>query len=346
MAEKDPNKLYTGIKSLQDDLESVKSLVSTIVENSKTLMNDANGFGGVIAKVFKEQMAKYFIPAVQTIAAPIDNIVSGDRVPGSLKDLTKFLDSVPLAMVRQEPSVSELASPVVPESVNLATPAETKVEAPTDDIPQNASYTNGTEAEAEEVKESKRPFKFSPFREAYMDEDWIEKWKASDKGKQEGDWFKNKVHGLKKGYNPFEDETLVNKPWNGLQNEWDAKDQLERFGRVYVDEENNSVLDPYYTDSLRKTWGEPDRLDDDANEAMTEAEDDGPCVYNVVRNTEIGSPLGEDISNVEGTVVCQYDNKEDADAKAEELNDTVLPEEKDLLGVSYKVEKQKLVKED
>ena len=339
MAEKDPNKLYTGIKSLQDDLESVKSLVSTIVENSKTLMNEANGFGGVIAKVFKEQMAKYFIPAVQTIAAPIDNIVSGDRVPGSLKDLTKFLDSVPLAMVRQEPSVTELASPVVPESVNLATPAETKVEAPTDDIPQNASYTNGTEAEAEEVKESKRPFKFSPFREAYMDEDWIEKWKASEKGKLEGDWFKNRVHGLKKGYNPCEDDSDVD-------HKVDAKKSIDEFGRVYWDDDLNHPVFPSYVRSLRKTWGEPNRLDDDANEAMTEAEDDGPCVYNVVRNTEIGSPLGEDISNVEGTVVCQYDNKEDADAKAEELNDTVLPEEKDLLGVSYKVEKQKLVKED
>lgn len=346
MAEKDPNKLYNGIKSLQDDLESIRTLVDGIIENSKILMNDANNFGGVIAKVFKEQMAKYFIPGVQGIAEPIDNLVSGDRVPGSLKDLTIFLDSVPLAMIRQEPSVTELASPVVPKNVNLDTPAG-KVESPVDEIPQNQSY----QTEAAPIEESKKKaLNFRRFKEFI---DWNnpedqERWRNSPKGKLEGDWFKNKVHGLKKGYNPFEDDAVVNKPWNGLYNEMDAKDHLERFGRVYVDEEHNSVLDPYYTKSLLATWGEPNRLDDD-NVAMTESkeEDDGkPGIYQVRRISGIGSSLGEEISNIEPQVVCEFDTKEEAEERKAELEASVLPEEKELLGTSYEIHKVPLKVEE
>ena len=339
MAEKDPNKLYNGIKSLQDDLESIRSLVDGIIENSKTLMNDANAFGGVIAKVFKEQMAKYFIPGVQEVVKPIDNLVSGDRVPGSLKDLTIFLDSVPLAMIRQEPSVTELASPVVPKNVNLDTPAG-KVESPVDSVPQNASYGNeGEVSEEAPIEESKKKVlnfrKFKEFIDWNNPEDQ-ERWRNSPKGKAEGEWFKNRVHGLKKGYNPFEDDTLVNKPWNGLYNEMDAKDQLEKFGRVYVNDDNNSVLDPYYTKSLLATWGEPNRLDDE-NHALNEAkeEDDGkPGIYQILRKSGIGSSLGEDISNVEPQVVCEFKTKEEADERLKELEDSVLPEEKELLGTS------------
>ena len=361
MAEKDPNKLYNGIKSLQDDLESIRSLVDQITENSKTLMNDANGFGGVIAKVFKEQMAKYFIPGVQSIAEPIDNLVSGDRVPGSLKDLTIFLDSVPLAMIRQEPSVTELASPVVPKDVTLDTPAG-KVESAVDEIPQGQSYQNDqTAAPAEDLAESKKKadreqeLGFRKFKE-FIDwdkEDDQERWRTSPKGRAEGEWFKNKVHGLKKGYNPFEDEACVNKPWNGLYNEMDAKDHLEKFGRVYVDEEHNSVLDPYYTKSLLKTWGEPNRLDaDDADsyewhaDNLHEATDDEPGIYQVLRKSGIGSSLGEDVANIEPQVVCEFKTKEEAEERKKELEDSVLPEEKELLGTSYEVKKVPLKVED
>jgi hypothetical protein len=347
MAEKDPNKLYNGIKTLQDDLESIRSLVDGIIENSKTLMNDANGFGGVIAKVFKEQMAKYFIPGVQKIAEPIDNLVSGDRVPGSLKDLTIFLDSVPLAMIRQEPSVTELASPVVPKNVDLDTPAG-KVESPVDEIPQGQSYQNDqitASADGELAESKKKADKAVGFRKLKEFIDWDneddqEKWRNSPKGKAEGEWFKNRVHGLKKGYNPFEDDTLVNKPWNGLYNEMDAKDQLERFGRVYVNDDNNSVLDPLYTKSLLKTWGEPNRLDDE-NLPLSESkeEDDGPGIWQILRTSAIASSLGEDVSKVEPQVVCEFKTKEEAEERLKALEDTVLPEEKELLGTSYKIEK-------
>ena len=242
MAEKDPNKLYNGIKSLQDDLESIRTLVDQIVENSKTLMNDANGFGGVIAKVFKEQMAKYFVPGVQKIAEPIDNLVSGDRVPGSLKDLTIFLDSVPLAMIRQEPSVTELASPVVPKNVNLDTPAG-KVTSEVDEIPQNQSYAT----EDAPIEESKKK--------------------------------------------PSVSEKL--------------------------------------TEAEKK-----------------EEEDDGtPGIWQVRRVSGIGSSLGEDIANIEPQVVCEFDCKECAEERKEELEKSILPEEKELLGTSYDIHKVPLKKD-
>ena len=406
MAEKDPNKLYNGIKTLQDDLESIRSLVDGIIENSKTLMNDANGFGGVIAKVFKEQMAKYFVPGVQKIAEPIDNLVSGDRVPGSLKDLTIFLDSVPLAMIRQEPSVTELASPVVPKNVSLDTPAG-KVESAVDEIPQGQSYQNDqvTATPDEELAESKKKTsvgfrKFKEFIDWDKEEDQ-EKWRNSPKGKAEGQWFKNRVYGLKKGYNPFEDDANVNKPWNGQGNEHDAKESLDKFGRVYINGDNFGVLSPSYASSLLKTWGEPNKLDvesdyfppvkdsewdnifaksyvkkyykgdidletlydllaeifgsreeaevwfDECGEEiksnMFEAEDDGPGIWQILRKSGIGSSLGEDVANVEPQVVCEFKTKEEAEERLKVLEDSVLPEEKELLGVSYELSKLPLV---
>ena len=408
MAEKDPNKLYNGIKTLQDDLESIRSLVDGIVENSKILMNDANGFGGVIAKVFKEQMAKYFVPGVQKISEPIDNLISGDRIPGSLKDLTIFLDSVPLAMIRQEPTVTELASPVVPKDVNLDTPAG-KVENAVDEIPQGQSYQNDQvtatpdEELTESVESKKKTLGFRKFKEFidWDNEDDQERWRNSPKGKAEGEWFKNRVYGMKKGYNPFEDAANVNKPWNGRGNEYDAKDSLKRFGRIYVNGDTNSILDPYYTSSLLKTWGEPNTLDVDSDyfppvkdlpamqmqatsdvkkyhrgeidleelhrrlanlfgskeeaavwladndeeikSKMFESEDDGPGIWQILRKSGIGSSLGEDVANIEPQVVCEFKNKEEAEERLKVLEDSVLPEEKELLGVSYELSKLPLV---
>ena len=335
MAEKDPNKLYNGIKSLQDDLESIRTLVDQITENSKVLMNDANNFGGVIAKVFKEQMAKYFIPGVQGIAEPIDNLVSGDRVPGSLKDLTIFLDSVPLAMIRQEPSVTELASPVVPKNVNLDTPAG-KVENPVDEIPQNQSYQT-EEAPIEESK--KKPSvednrkRFAENRLPYMSDEWVGSWKSTPKGKMEGKWWTSKVKVS--DFNPFDKETDFYK--------WlDANKSLEKLGKVYL-QDDGVVIDPNYAESLIKTWGEPGIVE------ITESkeEDDGePGIYQVRRVSGIGSSLGEDVANIEPQVVFELDTKEAAEEKKAELEASILPEEKELLGTSYEIHKVPLKVEE
>lgn len=152
MAEKNPNKLYDNIKAIQDSLEAMKNLVDDIKEKVKTTLNDSNEFGGVVARVFKEQLGGYLTPKVEELVNPISEMISGDRIPGSLKDLTIFLDSVPLAMIREEPEITELASPVVPENVSLNTPAG-KVESEVDSLPQNASYQKGVESSEEPTEE-------------------------------------------------------------------------------------------------------------------------------------------------------------------------------------------------
>ena len=152
MAEKNPNKLYDNIKAIQDSLEAMKNLVDDIKEKVKTTLNDSNEFGGVVARVFKEQLGGYLTPKVEELVTPINEMINGDRIPGSLKDLTIFLDSVPLAMIREEPEITELASPVVPENVSLNTPAG-KVESEVDSLPQNASYQKGVENSEEPTEE-------------------------------------------------------------------------------------------------------------------------------------------------------------------------------------------------
>lgn len=138
MAEKNPNKLYDDIRNIKSDLETVTNVFKDIEDKIKISLNNANEFGGVISRVFKEQLAGYLLGVINGIKDPINNLIDGDRVPGSLKDLTIFLDSVPLAMTREESSVTELASPVVPKDVKITPPVTDGEE-----IPQNASYNKG-----------------------------------------------------------------------------------------------------------------------------------------------------------------------------------------------------------
>lgn len=239
MAEKNPNKLYDNIKAIQDSLEAMKNIVEDIKEKVKTTLNDSNEFGGVISRVFKEQLGGYLTPKIEQVVSPIQELINGDRIPGSLKDLTIFLDSVPLAMIREEPDVSELASPVVPENVSLNTPVG-HVENDVDSLPQNASYQTGTETE-----ETVEPSEEAP-----------------------------QPQGVRESF---------------------------RRGRS--------------TKNLR--------------ESITK--------YQVVRTSDMGSLLDGDTSNIEGTVVYEFNTQEEADSMADKLNATLTQEEKELVGTEYSV---------
>jgi hypothetical protein len=57
----------------------------------------ADAFGGEIARVITEQINKYFIPS-------ITKFIDDKETPGAMAPLVTFLDSVPLAMTREEPS--------------------------------------------------------------------------------------------------------------------------------------------------------------------------------------------------------------------------------------------------
>ena len=237
MAEKNPNKLYDNIKAIKDSLEAMKNIVEDIKEKVKTTLNDSNEFGGVISRVFKEQLGGYLTPKIEQVVSPIQELINGDRIPGSLKDLTIFLDSVPLAMIREEPDVSELASPVVPENVSLNTPVG-QVENYVDSLPQNASYQTGTETE-----ETVEPSEEAP-----------------------------QPQGVRESF---------------------------RRGRS--------------TKNLR--------------ESITK--------YQVVRTSDMGSLLDGDTSNIEGTVVYEFNTQEEADSMADKLNATLTQEEKELVGTEY-----------
>lgn len=340
MADKDPNKLYDGIKTLQESLESIKNIVSDINDSAKNLIQDSAEFGGIVSKVFKEQMIKYFLPEVQKISEPVDSLINGDRVPGSLKDLTLFLDSVPLAMVRQEPTVSELASPVVPNNVDLATPASSNVENPVDNVPMNASYANRMDNVQESKNSGKRLKEYGIrdyedngfsvdlgvrvyylWEQIYPDEDPL-----TEKGLEE-------ITSLAKTY-------ILNN--DSLWHEVDAlageaiKELHDKWAKKFPESKDR----PNYT-NFRENFTDSKDL---KKKSLKEAEDNP---YNVVkhlflvmRKSTVVSPLGEDIANVEPILVYTFDNKEDAEAKVKELNESVLPEEKSLLGTEYYIEEK------
>lgn len=271
MAEsKNPNKLYDGIRSLQDYLESIKTMVDDVDTKIKEMLNDANDFGGVISRVFKEQLVQYFLPEVQKVAQPLDNLINGDRVPGSLKDLTIFLDSVPLAMIRQEPTITELAEPVVPKDTHLDEPAT--VESDVDKIPQNASFQNP-------VENNEVPAEEPSMGEETASEPTVER-----------------------------EETPAPTPRRTVEESMKRKAEFEKF----------------------KEYSKKKREDENKIKK-----------YQVVRTSTVPSSLGEDVSNIDGEVVYEFDEhtggKESAEAKAEELNSLVLPEEKELFGTDYKV---------
>ena len=355
MAEKDPNKLYDRIKDIKGSLESIISTVEDIQDNCKELLADSDAFGGVISRVFKEQIAKYFIPELTKIVEPIKRVTDGDRVPGSLKDLVVFLDSVPLAMVREEPSVAELAAPVVPENVNIEAPVgDSKVTSEIDEIPSNASFENqpvedtvekvlpeSKKSLSKRMRESRHPFlklregAFDNFH--YIDfskEEDQERWRNSERGKQEGDWWLNRCHV--ENTNKFDSSNS-----EGLFGGWasvDAKHSMEEFGKVFVDDATGKPVDPSYVRSLIKTWGEPKEKITEAKKVKTERGDID--IYQVKRTSTMGSSLGEDVAKLEDHVVYEFNTKEEAEEKAKALNDTVTPSEKELFGTEYKVDKR------
>ena len=60
-------------------------------------------------------------------------------------------------------------------------------------------------------------------------------------------------------------------------------------------------------------------------------------LYQVVRSSEIGSDLSKASSRIKDLVICEFDNKEEAEERACILNKSITPAEKDLLKVTYKV---------
>ncbi len=105
MAKKNVESLYKQIFNIK---ESLQDAVSVALETS----NLAAEFGGEISRVLTSQINDYLVP---TISKYIEDV----NTPGAIAPLITFLDSVPLAMTRQEPASDVIA----PSAVN---PGETQ----------------------------------------------------------------------------------------------------------------------------------------------------------------------------------------------------------------------------
>lgn len=142
---KDPSKLYDSLKNIVDNLEDIRNTIEETVSKSRDLVQLSATFGGVIASTMKEQINNSFITDLQNVNDTISSIINDDKKSGSIKSLINFLDSIPLSMIRDESILTDETS-VVDTNNSVQTPSEPKEE---DELPQNASFVNGTS-----VKES------------------------------------------------------------------------------------------------------------------------------------------------------------------------------------------------
>lgn len=107
MANKSIEDLYSALFAIQESIQDATQLAAEAA-------NIAGMFGGEISRVVTDQLNTYFIPSVAKYAEDADT-------PGSIVPLITFLDSVPLAMTREEPK-PEVATPPPATNAQLAEP--------------------------------------------------------------------------------------------------------------------------------------------------------------------------------------------------------------------------------
>lgn len=140
MARKNIEGIYDRLFKLQSDLQDV-------LDSAADITTDIKNYGGEISRVVTEQLGKYFIPAIKSL-------ISDEATPGSISGIVTFLDSVPLALTRQDPVVDLSEPSDVDANLNLPTGTDVaqqgiqqNVVSETDTLPNNASY-------AQQIQES------------------------------------------------------------------------------------------------------------------------------------------------------------------------------------------------
>lgn len=124
-SKKSVEELYSAIFAIREALQDATQLAAEAAVI-------AEAFGGEISRVITSQLNQYFIPA-------ISKYIDDEKTPGAMSPLVTFLDSVPLAMTRQEPQ---------PEQTTPA-PIQAELAAPPTAAPAEGSY-------ASQKQESKR----------------------------------------------------------------------------------------------------------------------------------------------------------------------------------------------
>ena len=124
-AKSSAEKLYNTLFKMRDQMQEIANL-------AQELASDASEYGGEISRVLREPCINYLIPALK-------GLVSDPNQPGAIEPIIEFLDSCPLAFIREEPEAPQGPNPVAPNGAILATPMGSKVG--DEDIPQNASFS-------------------------------------------------------------------------------------------------------------------------------------------------------------------------------------------------------------
>lgn len=141
MARKNIEGIYNNLFKLQTNLNEIADIATDIA-------TDIKSYGGELSRVVNEQFGKYFIPTIKSLN-------SDNNTPGSISGIITFLDSVPLALTRQDPSTNDMvdtpqANLTIPTGTNSE---ETAVENSVEDLPTNASYAQGTTVQESRMKE-------------------------------------------------------------------------------------------------------------------------------------------------------------------------------------------------
>lgn len=124
-AKSSAEKLYNTLFKMRDQMQEIANL-------AQELASDASEYGGEISRVLREQCINYLIPALK-------GLVSDPNQPGAIEPIIEFLDSCPLAFIREEPEAPQGPNPIAPNGAILATPMGSKVG--DEDIPQNTSFS-------------------------------------------------------------------------------------------------------------------------------------------------------------------------------------------------------------
>ena len=125
-AKSSAEKLYNTLFKMRDQMQEIANM-------AQELAGDASEYGWEISRVLREQCINYLIPALK-------GLVSDPNQPGAIEPIIEFLDSCPLAFIREEPEAPQGPNPVAPNGAVLATPMGSKVG--DEDIPQNTSLSS------------------------------------------------------------------------------------------------------------------------------------------------------------------------------------------------------------
>jgi hypothetical protein len=123
-----------NIDKLYEKLFSIKEMLTEVIQTANEAANDANSFGGEIARVIPNQLRTMLVPALQ-------QYIDSPSNPVAMDSIVRFLDSLPLSKVRagrQDDAVPGGAdmgampgAPMNPDAIGAAAAAGLPPPAPT-----------------------------------------------------------------------------------------------------------------------------------------------------------------------------------------------------------------------